>query len=75
MTRPEFIALIGQDIVVDYPFGRELQRWSMKNFYIDGNGEVKHNRLTLIMDAFIANARNPPQRGSPRMVKVGAERW
>lgn len=40
MTRPEFIALIGQDIVVDYPFGRELQRWSMKNFYIDGNGEV-----------------------------------
>ena len=41
MTRPEFIALIGQDIVVDYPFGRELQRWSMKNFYIDGNGEVK----------------------------------
>ena len=29
MTRPEFIALIGQDIVVDYPFGRELQRWSI----------------------------------------------
>ena len=56
MTKNEFIALIGQDVVVDYPFGRELQRWSMKNFYIDGNGEVKHNRLTLIMDAFIANA-------------------
>lgn len=48
MTKNEFIALIGQDVVVDYPFGRELQRWSMKNFYIDGNGEVKHNRLTLI---------------------------
>ena len=42
MTKNEFIALIGQDVVVDYPFGRELQRWSMKNFYIDGNGEVKH---------------------------------
>ena len=64
MTRPEFIALIGQDIVVDYPFGRELQRWSMKNFYIDGNSEAKHNRLTLIMDAFIANARNP-HKGKP----------
>ncbi len=64
MTRPEFIALIGQDIVVDYPFGQELQRWSMKNFYIDGNGEVKHNRLTLIMDAFISNARNP-HKGKP----------
>ena len=55
MTKNEFIALIVQDVVVDYPFGRELQRWSMKNFYIDGNGEVKHNRLTLIMDAFIAS--------------------
>ena len=64
MTKNEFIALIGQDVVVDYPFGRELQRWSMKNFYIDGNGEVKHNRLTLIMDAFIANARNP-HKGKP----------
>lgn len=31
---------------------------------IDGNGEVKHNRLTLIMDAFIANARNP-HKGKP----------
>lgn len=59
MTKNEFIALIGQDIVVDYPFGRELQRWSMKNFYIDENGEVKHNRLPLIMDVFIANASNP----------------
>ena len=32
MTRPEFIALIGQDIVVDYPFFKEIQRWSMKIF-------------------------------------------
>lgn len=67
MTKNEFIALIGQDVVVDYPFGRELQRWSMKNFYIDGNGEVKHNRLTLIMDAFIANANFNPR--TPRGVR------
>lgn len=59
MTRAEFVALIGQDVVVDYPFGRELQRWSMKNFYIDENGEIKYNRLPLIMDVFITNARNP----------------
>lgn len=52
MTKNEFIALIGQDIVVDYSFWRELQLWSMKNFYIDENGEVKHNRLPLIMDVF-----------------------
>ena len=61
MTKNEFIALIGQDIVVDYSFGRELQRWSMKNFYIDENDEVKNNRITLIMDVFIANASNPPK--------------
>ena len=60
----ELLQDIPDGIVVDYPFGRELQRWSMKNFYIDGNGEVKHNRLTLIMDAFIANARNP-HKGKP----------
>ena len=59
MTKEEFISLIGQDVVVDYPFGRELQRWSMKNFHIDENGEPKHNRLPMIMDAFIKNARNP----------------
>lgn len=47
MTRAEFVALIGQDVVVDYPFGQELQRWSMKNFYVDDNGEIKHNRLLL----------------------------
>lgn len=32
MTRSEFIALIGQDIVVDYPFFKETQQWSMKIF-------------------------------------------
>lgn len=58
MTREEFISLIGQDLVVDYPFGKEIQRWSMKNFYLD-NGIIRHNRLPLIIDNFIANARNP----------------
>lgn len=59
MNKDEFVFLIGQDVVVDYPFGRELQQWSMKNFYVDDNGEIKHNRLPLNMDVFIANARNP----------------
>ncbi len=60
MSREEFIELIGQDIVVDYPFLNELQRWNMKNFYIDNNGEIKHKRITsLIVDVFIKNARNP----------------
>lgn len=58
MTREEFINLIGQDVVVDYPFGDELQRWSMKNFSIE-NGVIKHNRLPLNIDVFIAKARNP----------------
>ena len=59
MTREEFTNLIGQDIVVDYPVGNEIQRWSMKNFYIDKNGEIHHNRIPLIMDKFMTNARNP----------------
>ena len=59
MTREEFINLIRRDVVVDYPFGNELQRWSMKNFSIDENGVITHNRLPLIIDVFIANARNP----------------
>lgn len=59
MTEQEFRNLIGHDLVVDYPFGHELQQWSMKNFYIDGEGLIHHNRLPLIMDVFIANARNP----------------
>lgn len=61
MKKEEFIALIGQDVVVEYPFFNEIQYWSMKNFYMD-NGEIKHNRLNLIIDNFIANARNP-QKG------------
>ena len=58
MTRKEFIELIGKDVVVDYPFGKEIQQWSMRNFYMD-KGVIKHKRLPLIMDMFIANARNP----------------
>ena len=64
MSKDEFIALIGQDVVIDYPFFNELQQWSMKNFYIDENGEIKHNRFPMIMDVFISNARNP-HKGEP----------
>lgn len=64
MSKDEFTALIGQDVVIDYPFFNELQQWSMKNFYIDENGEIKHNRLPMIMDVFISNARNP-HKGEP----------
>lgn len=60
MSREEFIELIGKDVVVDYPFGNEIQKWSMKNFSIDKNCVIKHNRITtLIVDVFIKNARNP----------------
>ena len=59
MTKEEFISLVGQDVVVDYPFGNEIQRWSMKNFYIDEDGHIRHNRLPMIMDVFIPNATNP----------------
>lgn len=59
MTKEEFIDLIGEDLVVDYPFGKELQKWSMKNFYIDEKGEIHHKRLSMIMEVFIKNARNP----------------
>ena len=59
MTKQEFISIIGQDLVVDYPFGYELQKWSMKNFYLDENGEPQHKRIPLIMEVFISNARNP----------------
>ena len=64
MSKDKFTALIGQDVVIDYPFFNELQQWSMKNFYIDENGEIKHNRLPMIMDVFISNARNP-HKGEP----------
>ena len=60
MSKDEFVSLIGKDVVVDYPFFDEVQKWSMKNFYIDDNGDIKHNRITsLIVDVFIRNARNP----------------
>ena len=60
MSKDEFVSLIGKDVVVDYPFFDEVQKWSMKNFYIDENGAIKHNRITsLIVDVFIRNARNP----------------
>lgn len=64
MTRDEFVSLIGKDVVVDYPFFGEMQRWDMRKFYIDENGEIKHKRLPLIIDNFIANARNP-HKGEP----------
>lgn len=59
MLKNEFIALVGQDVVVDYPFGRELQQWDMRNFYIDEHGQVHHKRIPMLIDNFIANARNP----------------
>ena len=64
MEKNEFITLIGQDVVVEYPFFEELQLWSMKNFYLDENGEPHHNRIPLIMDVFIKNCRNP-HKGKP----------
>lgn len=48
MSKEEFIALIGQDVVVDYNFCGELQQWSMKNFSIK-DGVIRHNRLPLIV--------------------------
>lgn len=59
MKKDEFFKIIGKDLVVDYPCFPELQKWSMKNFYIDDIGDIKHNRLDLIIDVFIQNARNP----------------
>lgn len=59
MNESEFRALVGKDIIVDYPFCDELQKWNMKNFYINEKGEIKHNRLPLIMEVFIRKARNP----------------
>ncbi len=58
MSKEEFIALIGQDVVVDYNFCGELQQWSMKNFSIK-DGVIRHNRLPLIVDVFIKGAHNP----------------
>ena len=60
MTREEFLTYVGKDVIVDYPVFDELQKWNMKNFSYDPVKDIiKHNRLDLIMDAFIPNARNP----------------
>ena len=64
MEKSEFISLVGKDVVIEYPFFGETQKWSMKNFYLDENGEPHHSRLNIIMDVFITNARNP-QKGEP----------
>ncbi len=64
MTHEEFVKYIGKDVVVDYPFGGRIQRWSMKNFYICSAGKIKHKTLPLSMDVFIKNARNP-HKGKP----------
>lgn len=50
MTEKEFRDLVGKDVIVDYPFCNELQKWSMKNFYIDDNNNIKHKRLQLILE-------------------------
>lgn len=60
MLREDFIKLIGTKTIVDYPFFPEIQVWSLENFSYDKERDViKHNRLDLIIDAFIANAENP----------------
>lgn len=59
MLKDEFIALVGQNVVVDYPFGKEMQQWDMRNFYIDKEGQPKHKRLDMLMDNFIALVRTP----------------
>lgn len=60
MTRPEFIAMIGQDIVVDYPFFEETQQWSMKNFFYDANTDtITHNRLPVNVEVMIPHMSNP----------------
>lgn len=59
MTEKQFRSLIGKNVVVDYPFFNEIQRWDMRNFYVDENNEIKHNRLPIIIDAFIKKANNP----------------
>lgn len=62
MTRSEFIALIGQDVVVDYPFFKEVQHWSMKNFSYDPNTDtITHNRLPVNVEVMIPYMSNPHQ--------------
>ena len=60
MTRAEFISLIGQDVVVDYPFFKELQQWSMKSFTYDQETDtITHNRLPLNVEVMIPRMSNP----------------
>lgn len=60
MTRPEFINLIGQDVVVDYPFFNEIQQWSMKTFSYDPETDtIVHNRLPVNVEVMIPNMSNP----------------
>ncbi|GEM_PF-2705578 len=60
MLREEFIKLIGTKTIVDYPFFREVQIWSLEDFVYDKETDtIRHNRLDLICDVFIAKAINP----------------
>ena len=61
MRRSDFIALIGQDLVVDYLFFGELQKWSMKNFIYDVDTDtIKHNRIvSMDVEVFLKHATNP----------------
>lgn len=60
MTRHEFIALIGQDVVVDYQFFGELQQWNMKNFMYDPDTDIiSHNRLPMNVEVMIPRMSNP----------------
>lgn len=59
MKMDEFVALVGKDICVDYDFNGEKQVWNMKNFYIDKDGKIKHNRLSVIIEVFARHCSNP----------------
>jgi hypothetical protein len=84
MTRDEFIALIGQDVVVDYPFGQEIQQWSMKNFAYDPKVEKLAEMKKEILDYYkkqlfrasrnLERARTEAERKSLK-IKVNAYRW
>lgn len=47
----------------------------MKNFYIDENNNIKHNRLPIIMDVFIKNARNPHKGEQVTHGQKGDNMW
>lgn len=60
MDRQEFIKLIGSETIVDYPSGREMQIWYMGTFNYDcGTDTITHNRLDVLCETFLQNARNP----------------